>query len=146
VIDTVQVIYNVFDPTAAAELFVRAQAAGVGVLARSPLDEGGLTGAVTTASTFHPEEFRARYFGGDRPAALEARVDGLRRLLGDEARSLAELAMRFALSHPAVSSVLAGMRRTEHVQQNLAWADGRTLSPALLDQLADHAWPRNWYL
>jgi aryl-alcohol dehydrogenase-like predicted oxidoreductase len=145
IVSSVQVIYNVFDPGAAAELLPRAREHGVAVLARSPLDEGALTGAVGPATSFHPGEFRARYFAGDRPAEVADRVAALRPLLGDEASSLTELALRFVLSHDAVSAVLVGTRRVEHVGKNLAWADGRRLTAALLERLAEHAWAKNWY-
>jgi aryl-alcohol dehydrogenase-like predicted oxidoreductase len=145
IVATVQVIYNVFDPTAATELLPRARERGVGVLARCPFDEGALTGAITAASTFHPDEFRARYFRGDRPAEVERRVGRLRPLLGDEATTLAELALRFVLSHGGVTCAIAGMRRAEHAVANLGWADHRRLSPDLLARLAEHAWDKNWY-
>ena len=140
-----QVIYNIFDPTAAAALLLRARERGVGVLARCPFDEGALTGAITAASQFHPDDFRARYFAGERAAAAHACALRLLPLLGDEATTLPELALRFCLSSDAVSTVIAGMRRPEHVAANLACADGRRLSDRLLARLADHAWDKNWY-
>lgn len=142
---SVQVIYNIFDPSAADRLLTRAAERRVGVIARCPFDEGALTGAITAQSRWPAGEFRARYFAGERAAEVEARVARLRPLLGDEARTLAELALRFALAHPAVSSVLAGMRRAEHVAANLAVADGRRLSAGLLERLAAHRFDKNWY-
>jgi aryl-alcohol dehydrogenase-like predicted oxidoreductase len=143
--DTVQVIYNIFDPTPARELFPACMAAGVGVLARVPLDEGGLTGAITPDTTFPAGDFRNRYFGGDRKRQVHERVQSLRRQLGDEAKSLSELALRFCLSHDAVSTVIPGMRRITNVDANVAAGDGRRLSPPLLEELGRHAWPRNFY-
>jgi aryl-alcohol dehydrogenase-like predicted oxidoreductase len=145
VVETVQVIYNIFDRSAEAELFARAAERKVGVIARCPFDEGALTGAIGPESRFPPEDFRSRYFQGDRPAEVAARVDKLRPLLGDEARTLAELALRFSLSRPEVSTVIPGMRRIEHVRANTAASDGRRLTPGLLAELAGHAWDKNWY-
>ena len=65
-IDTVQVIYNIFDPTPSNKLFPLCQQYNVGVLARVPLDEGSLTGTITETTEFDPSEFRAMYFKGDR--------------------------------------------------------------------------------
>src|SRR6185295_6977038 len=101
IFDTVQVIYNIFDPTPARELLPACAAAGVGVLARVPFDEGSLTGAITPETTFPAGDFRNHYFAGDRKRQVHERVQALRRQLGDEAKSLSELALRFCLSHDA---------------------------------------------
>jgi aryl-alcohol dehydrogenase-like predicted oxidoreductase len=144
-IEVLQVIYNIFDPTPAAELFAVAKEHDVGVIARVPLDEGGLTGALHAESEFPPRDWRNRYFRDDRLTQLVARTDALAELLGDEAQSLPELALRFCLSAPEVSTVIPGMRREAHVRANIASGDGRGLSPDLLARLAGHAWDRNWY-
>src|SRR5690606_28868898 len=65
-IDAVQVIYNIFDQSPERNLFPVCQEYNVGVLARVPLDEGGLTGAITENTRFEPGEFRDFYFRGDR--------------------------------------------------------------------------------
>jgi aryl-alcohol dehydrogenase-like predicted oxidoreductase len=145
IFDTVQVIYNIFDPTPARELLPACRAAGVGVLARVPFDEGGLTGAITPETTFPAGDFRNRYFAGDRKREVRDRVEPLRALLGEEARTLPELALRFCLSHDAVSTVIPGMRRITSVEANAAAGDGRRLSRRLLEELGRHAWPRNFY-
>jgi aryl-alcohol dehydrogenase-like predicted oxidoreductase len=143
--DTVQVIYNIFDPTPATELYPACLKHDVGVLARVPLDEGGLTGTITPATVFPADDWRNRYFGGDRKRQLYERTEALSKLLGAEAATLPELALRFCLSHDAVSTVIPGMRRIATVDANVAVADGRRLSPALLAELAKHAWGRNFY-
>ncbi len=143
--DTVQVIYNIYDPTPARELFPACQKHDVGVLARVPLDEGGLTGTITPDTQFPEGDFRSVYFKGDRKREVHERTKALSGLLGSEAASLPELALRFCLSHDAVSTVIPGMRRTTTVDANVAVSDGRRLSPALLQALAGHAWPRNYY-
>jgi aryl-alcohol dehydrogenase-like predicted oxidoreductase len=145
IFDTVQVIYNIFDPTPARALLPACRERGVGVLARVPFDEGSLTGAVTPDTVFPAGDFRNNYFGGDRRRQVHERVEKLRPLLGDEAATLAELALRFCLSHDAVSTVIPGMRRTASVEANVAAGDGRRLSPRLLEELGRHAWPRNFY-
>jgi aryl-alcohol dehydrogenase-like predicted oxidoreductase len=143
--DTVQVIYNIFDPTPAAELYPACLKHDVGVLARVPLDEGGLTGTITPTTAFPADDWRNDYFGGDRKRHVHERTEALATLLGAEAATLPELALRFCLSHEAVSTVIPGMRRLATVDANVAVADGRRLSPGLLAALAQHAWPRNFY-
>ena len=145
IFDTVQVIFNIFDPSPARELLPACQTAGVGVLARVPFDEGALTGAITPDTTFPPGDFRNEYFAGDRKRQVHERVQALRGLLGDEAASLPELALRFCLSHDAVSTVIPGMRRIASVEANAAAGDGRRLSGPLIEELGRHAWPRNFY-
>jgi aryl-alcohol dehydrogenase-like predicted oxidoreductase len=145
IFDTVQVIYNIFDPTPAEELFPLCLKHEVGVLARVPLDEGGLTGAITPDASFAEGDFRNRYFKGDRKRQVFERAQAPAALLGEEAASLPELALRFCLSHPAVSTVIPGMRSVRNVERNAALSDGRRLSPGLLAQLSRHAWPRNFY-
>ncbi len=145
VFDTVQVIYNIFDPTPARDLFPRCLTHDVGVLARVPLDEGGLTGRIGPDTTFPKGDFRNRYFSGDRKNQVAERTRALERLLGPEAPTLPELALRFCLSHEAVTTVIPGMRTLANVERNATLSDGRRLSPGLLATLEDHAWPRNFY-
>ncbi|MBI3931810.1 MAG: aldo/keto reductase [Acidobacteria bacterium] len=145
VFDTVQVIYNIFDQSPEAELFPACVRHGVGVIARVPLDEGGLTGTITPSTGFAEGDFRVRYFRDGRKREVFARGQALATLLGDEAQSLPELALRFCLAHDAVSTVIPGMRRVATVEANCAVADGRRLSPALRQALKAHAWNRNFY-
>jgi aryl-alcohol dehydrogenase-like predicted oxidoreductase len=144
--DAVQVIYNIFEQSPEAQLFPACLQHGVGVLARVPLDEGGLTGAITPEATFPEGDFRNRYFAGERKRQVWERAARLKALLGAEAQTLPELALRFCLSHPAVSTVIPGMRRVATVEANAAVSDGRLLSPVLREALRAHAWPRNFYL
>jgi aryl-alcohol dehydrogenase-like predicted oxidoreductase len=143
--DTVQVIYNIYDPTPAAALFPACREHGVGVIVRVPFDEGGLLGTITADTVFPRGDFRNVYFKGDRKKEVHARTRALEALTGDEAPTLPELALRFCLSDDAVSTVIPGMRRLGSVESNIAVSDGRRLSPALLDRLRAHAWPRNFY-
>ena len=144
-IECVQVIYNIFDQSPEQRLFPACLERRAGVIVRVPLDEGGLTGAVRPGVVFPPGDWRHRYFGGDRPAQVAARVAKLEPVLLREAKTLTEGALRFCLSHEAVSTVIAGMRTTAHARANVAASDGRTLTPALLAALKEHQWTRNFY-
>lgn len=145
VVDTVQVIYNIFDQSPAGRLLPACARHDVGVLARCPFDEGSLTGTITPETKFPAGDWRNDYFRGDRKVQVAAHVEPLRRDLGAEARTLPELALRFCLAHPAVSTVIPGMRTRKHVRANTGVSDGRRLSDGLLSALAVHAWPRNFY-
>ncbi|MEO8049557.1 MAG: aldo/keto reductase [Acidobacteriota bacterium] len=144
-VDSVQVIYNIFDPSAADRLFPLAQSLGVGLLARVPLDEGSLTGSITEDTQFEPGDFRAFYFRGGRKRQVAERVVRLRQDLGSFPGTLAQIALRFCLSHPAVPSVIPGMRRIANVESNAAASDAGPLPPEILAMLAGHRWERNFY-
>jgi aryl-alcohol dehydrogenase-like predicted oxidoreductase len=144
-VDTVQVIYNIFDQSPEEKLFPLCVGKNIGVIVRVPFDEGGLTGKVTPETTFPDRDWRNRYFRGDRKREVSERVQLLQRLLNGEAKSLSELALRFCLSHSAVSTVIPGMRTVNHVQTNATVSDGRFLSEVLRTELKRHAWQKNFY-
>ena len=144
-VDAVQVIYNIFDPTPQKNLFPLCLEYNVGVLARVPLDEGSLTGTITEATQFEPTEFRAMYFKGDRKKQVEERVAALQKDLGETNEPLAETALRFCLSHTAVSTVIPGMRKLSNVENNMAVSARGPLPQSVLDILARHAWDKNFY-
>lgn len=141
----VQVIYNIFDQSAEKNLFPLCQQMKVGVLARVPLDEGGLTGAITENTTFAPGDFRESYFRGDRKRELVEHVEALRQDLACVPGTLAQIALRFCLSQKAVTSVVTGMRRVETVESNCRAAAGGMLDAKTLAILKRHAWNRNFY-
>jgi aryl-alcohol dehydrogenase-like predicted oxidoreductase len=145
VVDTVQVIYNIFDQAPAARLFPACQEHGVGVIVRVALDEGGLTGRITGGTTFPDGDFRNHYFRGDRRAQVENRVAAITSDLGITPDDMAETALRFVLSAPAVSTVIPGMRTIRNVERNSAVSDGRLLTDHQLAVLAKHRWQRNFY-
>ncbi len=144
-IDTVQVIYNVFDQSPERWLFPACQEHGVGVLARVPLDEGSLTGTLGPETKFEESDFRAWYFREGRLAEVLPRVAALDRDTAAIAGSLAQRALRFVLAHPAVSTVIPGMRRNATVESNCAVSDFPALTAAELDTLRRHAWMKNYY-
>ena len=144
-LDSVQVIYNLFDQEPAKRLFPLAQEHGVAIIVRVPFDEGALTGTFSPDTKFPRGDWRAGYFKEERLAETCRRVERLKPFLGPETPTLPALALKFILSHPAVSTVIPGMRRRAHVEQNCAAAEGPALSSSTLEKLKEHAWPRNFY-
>jgi aryl-alcohol dehydrogenase-like predicted oxidoreductase len=144
-VDTFQVIYNVFDQSPEDRLFPFCQEKNIGVIVRVPLDEGGLTGSITPETVFPDGDFRNNYFKGDRKQQIVDRVSKLMQISAAEARSIAELALRFTLGHPAASTVIPGMRSTKNVEANCGLSDGRLLSAKLLSELKNHRWVRDFY-
>lgn len=145
VIDSVQVIYNVFEQSPERNLFPLCQQRGIGVLARCPLDEGALAGAVTEDSVFPDDDFRAFYFRGDRKRQVAEKMAPLKQDLEAVPGSLAEIALRFCISNPAVSSVIPGMRRVANAQANMAVSEKGPLDEAAMAILRRHAWGKNFY-
>jgi aryl-alcohol dehydrogenase-like predicted oxidoreductase len=140
-IDSVQVVYNIFDQSAEDELFPYCQAHNIAVIARVPFDEGSLTGTLTPDSTWPEGDWRNTYFTPENLSETLARVDRIEPLVPD-GMDLPELALRFILEQPAVSTTIPGMRRPAHVERNLAASDGVRLPPRLHEALRHHRWDR----
>lgn len=141
VVDSVQVVYNLFDRGAADELFPICRELGMAVIVRVPFDEGSLTGTLTPDTTWPAGDFRSSYFAPDRLRETCRRVDLIREDVPPR-MSMAELSMRFIVSNQDVTTIIPGMRRPCHVDANLATSDGAALEPALLARLERHRWDR----
>lgn len=143
-IDSVQVIYNIFDQTPEEKLFPACIRNKVAVIARVPFDEGGLTGTLTPGMEFHKKDWRKNYFKGERLAETCAHVERLKKFLDANTPTLPQLALKFCLAHPAVTTVIPGMRKLSHVEDNLK-ASGKPLSAEVVKSLKSEAWTRNFY-
>ncbi len=135
--ETAQVIYNIYDRSPEKALFALAKRKPLGIIVRVPFDEGALTGQITASTVFPAGDWRAGYFAGDRKVEAERRGKALAQVLDDQVETLPELALRFCLSSPEVSTVIPGMRRPAHVRQNAM--------AGMLSKLGAHAWDKNWY-
>lgn len=140
-VDSVQVVYNVFDQNPEDVLFPYCQEHGIAIIARVPFDEGSLTGTLRPDSKWPEGDWRNLYFNPTHLGATLERVDRLEPLV-PEGMDLPELALRFILQHPAVSTTIPGMRRVRNVERNMAAGDGQPLPPRLLDALRAHRWDR----
>jgi aryl-alcohol dehydrogenase-like predicted oxidoreductase len=133
-VDAVQVIYSIFDQSPEDELFPVCQELNIGVIVRVALDEGSLGGKMTKDTKFPPTDWRSRYFNPENLANTMDRVDKLKQILPAR-MSLPEMALRFVLSHPAVSTTVVGMRKSQHVRENSALSDLGALPKDLLREL-----------
>jgi len=141
-VDAVQVVYNIFDQNPEDELFPACREHDVAVIARVPFDEGTLTGKLSLETTWPKDDWRNMYFTPERLRESVARADALRPLV-PEGMTMAEMALRFILSEPTVSTVIPGMRKAAHVETNLATSDAGPLEAALLGELRKHRWDRS---
>lgn len=140
-IDAVQVIYNIFDQAPEDELFPLCRDLNVAVIARVPFDEGTLTGKLTKQSTWPEGDWRNTYFVREN---LDASVDHAEALkpLVPTGMAMPELALRWILANPEVSTIIPGMRQLSHVSSNISCSDGQPFDPALHAQLKSHRWDR----
>lgn len=144
-IDSVQVIYNIFDQSPEEKLFPLCQEKNVAVIARVPFDEGSLTGTLTPDMTFHKKDWRKNYFTPDRLKEVCTRVENIKKIAESEKLSMPALALKFCLAHPAVSVVIPGMRKTAHIDECVNVSDGKFLKPETLTALKKEIWLRNFY-
>ena len=139
-IDAVQVIYNIFDQAPEDNLFPLCRKMDIGVIARVPFDEGTLTGTLTKETVFPKEDWRSTYFVPENLSSSVDHAEALRPLI-PEGMTMPEMALRFILSNPDVSTTIPGMRKLKNVVANME-AGGKGLSKALLEQLKSHRWDR----
>lgn len=142
-VDSVQVVHNIFDQHPEDTLFPLCEEMGIAVIARVPLDEGSLTGTLTKDTTWPEGDFRNSYFPPDKLAAAVDRVEKLKGEL-PAGMTLPEMALRYILSHPAVSTVIPGMRKGSHVEANMAVGDGQGLPADLVSRLRPYRWNRGY--
>ncbi|MFB3784779.1 MAG: aldo/keto reductase [bacterium] len=144
-IDTLQVIFNLFEQHPRETLLPVCRQLGVGTIIRVPYDEGSLTGKYKGDETFPEEDFRSIYFHGDNLKASVQRVEKIREWadVNLPGMPLAELALRWVLSHAEVNTVIPGIRNLRQAELNTAPSDGRLLSGAHLRELKKFAWRRN---
>jgi aryl-alcohol dehydrogenase-like predicted oxidoreductase len=141
-VDSVQVVYNIFDQAPEDALFPTCQRLGVAIIARVPFDEGSLTGTLGPDATWPQGDWRNLYFTPENLAATLRRVDAVRDTVPSN-MDLPELALRFILHHPAVSTTIPGMRKPRHVERNISASDDKPLDDNLLSELREHRWDRS---
>lgn len=141
-IDSVQVIYNIFDQNPEDDLFPACVEMDVAVIARVPFDEGSLTGTLTKDSKWPEGDFRNIYFVPDNLIPTVQRADALKPIAELAGISMPEMSLRFILGHPVVSTIIPGMRKAAHVDSNIATSDVGRLSDDLLAELTEHRWDR----
>jgi aryl-alcohol dehydrogenase-like predicted oxidoreductase len=144
---SLQIIFNLFRQDAATELLPAAQAADVGIIVRLPLASGLLSGKFGKGQKFAAEDHRnynrdgGSFSVGETFSGIpfETGVDLVKELetLNTTGWPLSQLALRWLLDHPAVSSIIAGVSKPHQLEDNVAAAARPVLPEALNRQLAD---------
>ncbi len=145
-IDVLQVIYNIFEQEPAAQILPVAKETGTGIIVRVAFDEGVLTGKYKGDEQFGKDDFRSYYFAGDRLARGVRRTELIKKELKESGYTMPQLALKFAMTHEAVSTVIPGIRNQNQAIQNTAVSDLPELPEDLLLKLREHTWNRGfWY-
>lgn len=140
-IDSVQVIYNIFDQAPEDKLFPLCRKLDIGVIARVPFDEGSLTGTLTKDTVFPKDDWRSTYFVPENLKSSVEHADALKPLI-PQGMTMPEMALRFILANDDVHTIIPGMRKVRNVEANIGASDGRLLDKSLMTKLADHRWDR----
>lgn len=141
IIDSVQLIYNIFDQNPKDELFPACREHNVGVIARVPLDEGSLTGLLSKETTWPKGDWRNTYFVPENLISSVEHADALKPLV-QEGMTMPEMALRFILGEKTVSTIIPGMRKLRHAEMNISCSDAGPLDPSLMNELEQHRWDR----
>lgn len=145
-LDTVQLIYNIFEQEPAAELLPVALDANVGVIVRVAFDEGILTGKYAPDHLFPKDDFRSKYFEGDRMPRAVARVEAIKKEIKESQYSMPQAALKFVLAHPAVSTIITGIRNEDQASQNIEVSEMPDMPEEIIQKLQEHTWLRSfWY-
>ena len=145
-VDVVQLIYNIFEQEPVAELLPQAQQHQIGTIIRVVFDEGALTGKFVYETTFAADDFRCNYFAGDRLYRTVERVEKIKQDIKDTGLTMPQVALRFVLDHPAVGTVIPGIRNSSQAEQNVFVSELPPLSETVHLRLRKHAWRRAfWY-
>jgi aryl-alcohol dehydrogenase-like predicted oxidoreductase len=140
-IDSVQVMYNIFDQNPEDELFPACAALDIAVIARCPLDQGSLTGTLTLESKWPEGDWRNEHFNPETLKASVEHADALKPFVPGD-MTLPDMALRFILNNPTVSTVIPGMRKVKNVEENLRAAEQGPLPMDLYQELRKHRWDR----
>ncbi|HSZ25331.1 MAG TPA: aldo/keto reductase [Cytophagaceae bacterium] len=140
-IDSVQVIYNIFDQAPEDKLFPLCETLDIAVIARVPFDEGTLTGKLTKETVFPANDWRSTYFVPENLISSVEHANLLKPFI-PAGMEMPEMALRFILNNPTVTTVIPGMRKINHTKSNLSVSDEKKLSVELLAELKNHRWDR----
>jgi len=146
-VDSIQVVFNLFEQRAAGALFQAGEMTDTAFIARVPLDSGSLVGNWTeeTYKSWETNSVPAQLFRDARFPETLRRMQTLKADCAPYFPTLAEAAMRYVLSAPQLSTLIPGMKNRAEVDMNIAYSDGAAFPAELAAKLPQHAWPRNFY-
>jgi len=141
-IDTIQVIYNIFDQSPQDKLFPLARKNNVGIIARVPMDEGSLSGTFTYETTF--DDWRKNYFTTDKLKMTIDKVNEIKSKLANKQRTMSQISLKFCLLENGADVAITGMRNPNHVLENIKSCDV-IFSKKEINYLKKQRWIRNFY-
>jgi aryl-alcohol dehydrogenase-like predicted oxidoreductase len=141
-IDTIQVIYNIFDQSPQDKLFPLARKRNIGIIARVPLDEGSLSGTFTYKTSFN--DWRKDYFTQDRLKMTVDKVKQIKKNLVNPKRTMTQIALKFCLLKDGADVAIVGMRNPNHVKENIKSVEVK-FTHEEVEYLKQQKWIRNFY-
>jgi aryl-alcohol dehydrogenase-like predicted oxidoreductase len=147
-VDSIQVIYNIFEQQPDHELLPAAAQSGTAIVARVALDSGSLSGAWTaeTYSGWAEDSVLKNMFRDERFSETLRRIEKVKTITSPVYVKLAEAAVRFVLERAEVSTAILGMSNSRRLEENLSYSDGEGLAPGLREKLRGEEWRRNYYV
>lgn len=147
-IDSIQVIYNIFEQEPEKALFPAAAEGNTAIIARVALDSGSLSGLWNkdTYSSWDEGSVLHTFYRDERFGLTLKRIEAIKDVTSEYYEKLAEVAVRFVLDRPEISTAILGMSNSRRIQENLSYSDGVRLPRELRKKLASHEWRRNYYV
>jgi aryl-alcohol dehydrogenase-like predicted oxidoreductase len=144
-VDSVQVIFNIFEQKPLEKLFPYCEKHNINIIARVPFDEGALTGNIDPSTIFPLGDWRSNYFRDKRRMDVKRRTDKIWEDVKKCCSSPAETALRYVISFKTVTSVIPGMRKEKNLIANLNSIKKGPLPHEIVDRLRIHRWDKNFY-
>jgi aryl-alcohol dehydrogenase-like predicted oxidoreductase len=146
-IDSIQVIYNLFEQYPEWNLFPVCEKFGTAVIVRVPFDEGALTGKYSVETKFAEGDVRNYYFRGNNLKSVVKKVDEIKKYLkaNHPELSLPEFALRFCLSNRAVGTIIPGIRNVRQAEINTSVSDGQPFDETELLELRKFTWKKDFW-
>ncbi len=136
-ISSLMLTYNILNQGMATLVMKTAAEKGIAVVARQPLSSGLLSGQLNADTVFAENDYRKTWPREKFLTNLE-RVEEIKSIVGDKARSLPQAALKFILAHPAVCSVIPGMMTPAQVDDGVSTSGSSPLPAAILEKLRDN--------
>ena len=136
-ISSLMLTYNILNQDMAKPVMETAAEKGIAVVARQPLSSGLLSGQLNADTEFAENDYRKTWPREKLLADLE-KVEKIRSIVGDKARSLPQAALKFILAHPAVCCVVPGMMSPAQVDDGVATSGAAPLPAAILEELREN--------
>ncbi|MBI3607639.1 MAG: aldo/keto reductase [Nitrospirae bacterium] len=134
---TLQLVHNLLRPQTLQAIAPEVERAEIGIIVRTPIEYGILSGKYQVGAHFHATDHRATRWTPEAFAALLRRVESFRFVVRGPVRTLAEAAVRYVLASPVVSTVIPGIKNPAQIEEFARASDPPYLPDEDLRRIAD---------